>query len=136
MATHKMNASNAKNGRKTQFNSETASAAAKRAWEKRRQRKAELEAARQIDPNSAANIIKEELEELVDTPKGKVTKKRFILSNVLTLAAKGNMMAVELMLKLIGEDPSKKLEVTGKDGAPIIPAMTLEQAQEILNLKE
>ena len=45
----------------------------------------------------------------------------FMLVTILKLAQKGNVKCAELVLKLIGEMPATKTEITGADGSPLSP---------------
>ncbi len=40
-------------------------------------------------------------------------------TTILNMAAHGNIKACELVMKVMGEDPAKKLEISGADGGPI-----------------
>lgn len=56
-----------------------------------------------------------------DVPECEQDQLMFMLVTILKLAQKGNVKCAELVLKLIGEMPAIKAELTGVDGAPLSP---------------
>ena len=56
-----------------------------------------------------------------DVPECEQDQLMFMLVTILKLAQKGNVKCAELVLKLIGEMPAIKAELTGADGAPLSP---------------
>lgn len=73
--------------------------------------------------------------EVTDKKSGKkVVVKDAIGQKIVSEALKGNLKAFEMILKIIGEAPVTKLEVTGANGESLIPQqnMTIDEAKEKL----
>lgn len=64
----------------------------------------------------------------------KTTRKEASMMNLAQRCANGELKAIELAMNILGENPTQKLEVTGKDGHDLIPARRLskEEAAEML----
>ena len=71
------------------------------------------------------------LDEEITTASGnKVTRRRNFLARVYHDAMEGNAKAQKLVVDISGEAPMKQ-EITGEDGAPLIPR-DMEQAKRML----
>lgn len=90
----------AEHRKKTQFNSETAVAAV--------QKSNAVQAETRIFTEAFKKACAEHPELIAKTA-----------TTILNMAAHGNIKACELVMKIMGEDPAKKLEISGADGGPI-----------------
>ena len=69
---------------------------------------------------SMKEITLEELNAMVTDKQGNaITVKNAMAKSMLKSAVSGNLKAAEMVLKIIGEFPSEKHEITGADGSPL-----------------
>ena len=90
----------AQHRKKTQFHGETAVKAAKKSNEVQAETKVFAEAFRKACMEHPEMITK-------------------AATTILRMAACGNIKACELIMKIMGEDPARKLEIAGANGEPI-----------------
>lgn len=76
------------------------------------------------------------LKKVAETKNGDLKNAREAIADALIREAiKGNTRAAELLMSIVGESPTKKMEITGKDGRDLMPAKTLtkEEAKELFD---
>ncbi len=65
---------------------------------------------------------RQKLKSIRESLKAQLTEddKRKMNERLISMAIHGNLKAYQLILKLLGEDPGKKIEVAGSDGEPLV----------------
>lgn len=65
---------------------------------------------------------RQKLKSIRESLKAQLTEddKRKMNEMLISMAKHGNLKAYQLILKLLGEDPGKKIEVAGSDGKPLV----------------
>ena len=103
-----MNDENLKNGKKTQFNSETAAIAARKSVQVRKRKKLMAETATYLlsKRNKGDRLV--EFETLQELPKVPLTGEELIVAKLLDMATKGNLKAAELLFRLRGGEFDSK----------------------------
>lgn len=104
---------------KSRLDPEKAREMGRRSAEVRRQKRSAREFAR-----AALDCVKE-----VDGKKMYV--KDIMIQRILEKALNGDLKAARLLLELVGEAPTQRMEVTGKDGAPLMPDSKILTADEL-----